>query len=86
LPASPHTAKLSPEINDAMTQGIAGGWNEYLALKTNEVDSGKLTSGNLFGTWELLKNNDLCRMAATIIGIYGNSKAEAMYPLYLVDA
>lgn len=25
-------------------------------------------------------------MAGTIIGIYGNSKEEAMYPLYRVDA
>ena len=26
------------------------------------------------------------RMAAAVLGIYGNSKAEAMYPVYFVDA
>ena len=47
---------------------------------------GKVTSGDLFGTREYLKNNYLYRMAAAVLGIYGNSKAEAMYPLYTVDA
>lgn len=79
-------AKLSPELKEALTQGIADGWNEYLAFKTTEIDTGKITSGDLFGTRAELKNNYLYRMAAAIVGIYGNSKAEAMYPLYSVDA
>ena len=33
-----------------------------------------------------MKNNYLYRMAAAVLGIYGNSKAEAMYPIYSVDA
>ena len=45
-----------------------------------------MTSGDLFGTREFLKNNYLYRMAAAVLGIYGNSKQEAMYPLYAVDA
>lgn len=79
-------ARLSPELKDALTQGIADGWNEYLAFKTREIDTGKITSGDLFGTRAELKNNYLYRMAAAIVGIYGNSKAEAMYPLYSTDA
>ena len=47
---------------------------------------GKVTSGDLFGTREYLKNNYLYRMAAAVLGIYGNSKQEAMYPVYYVDA
>jgi hypothetical protein len=39
----------------------------------------------MFGTREYLKNNYLYRMAAAIIGIYGNSRAEAMYPIYSAD-
>ena len=38
-----------------------------------------------FGTREYLKNNYLYRMAAAVLGIYGNSKQEAMYPVYYVD-
>lgn len=45
-----------------------------------------MTSGDLFGTREYLKNNYLYRMAAAVLGIFGNSKLEAMYPIYLSDA
>jgi hypothetical protein len=83
-PFDPET--LEPELKEALAQGIADGWNEYLAFKSGEVDTGKVTSGDLFGTRAELKSNYLYRMAAAIIGIYGNSKAEAMYPLYSVDA
>jgi hypothetical protein len=50
------------------------------------VDAKEVTSGDMFGTREFLKNNYLYRMAAAILGIYGNSKQEAMYPLYTIDA
>jgi hypothetical protein len=45
-----------------------------------------VTSGDMFGTREYLKNNYLYRMAAGALGIYGNSKQEAMYPVYGVDS
>ena len=80
------TSTLSPEFKDALGKGIADGWKDYITFKRDQVDSGKVTSGDLFGTREDLKNDYLRRMAAAIIGIYGNSKAEAMYPLYSVDA
>ena len=38
-----------------------------------------------FGTREHLKNNYLYRMGAAVMGIWGNSAAEAMYPTYYVD-
>ena len=50
------------------------------------VDAKEVTSGDMFGTREYLKNNYLYRMAAAVLGIYGNSKQEAMYPVYAVDA
>jgi hypothetical protein len=40
----------------------------------------------MFGTREHLKNNYLYRMAAAVVGIYGNSEMEAMYPVYAIDA
>jgi hypothetical protein len=45
-----------------------------------------LNSGDVFGTREYLKNNYLYRMGAAVLGIYGNSKQEALYPAYYVDA
>lgn len=77
--------KLSPELKQAMKDGIADGWNAYKELLTTEINTGKVTSGDLFGTREFLKNNDLYRMAAAVLGIYGNSKIEAMYPVYRQD-
>ena len=78
--------KLSPEIRQAIEQGVADAWKEFSEFKAAAVDSGKVTSGDLFGTREFLKNNYLYRLAAGILGIYGNSRAEAMYPFYTVDA
>jgi hypothetical protein len=40
----------------------------------------------MFGTREYLKNNYIYRMAAAVNGIYGNSKQEAMYPIFSLDA
>jgi len=78
-------SKLSPEIKAAIEQGIADGWVAFAGLK-KDVESGKVTSGDVFGTREYLKNNYLYRMGAAVLGIYGNSKQEAIYPTYYVDA
>jgi hypothetical protein len=78
-------SKLSPEIKAAIEQGIADGWVAFAGLK-KEVETGKVTSGDVFGTREYLKNNYLYRMGAAVLGIYGNSEQEAMYPTYYVDA
>ncbi len=40
----------------------------------------------MFGTREYLKNNCMYRMAGAILGIFGQSKEEAIYPVYAVDA
>ncbi len=77
--------KLSPEMKKAIEAGMADAWVEYGELK-KQMDAGKVSSGDTFGTREWLKNNYLYRMAAAIIGLYGNSRQEAMYPLYLVDS
>ena len=77
--------KLAPDIKEALAQGIADAWTDYADLK-KRVDAGDVTSGQLFGTREFLQNNYLYRMAAAILGIWGNSKVEAMYPIYSVDA
>ncbi len=77
--------KLSPEIRAAVEAGMADAWAELAKLQ-KRIDAKEVTSGELFGTREYLKNNYLYRMAAAVLGIYGNSKQEAMYPMYSVDA
>jgi hypothetical protein len=79
-------ASLSPDMRSAIEQGMADAWKEFEEFKTTQVDTGKITSGDFFGTRAYLKNNYLYRMAAAILGIYGNSKLEAMYPIYAIDA
>src|SRR2546423_15707542 len=78
-------SKLSPEMKAAVEQGVADAWAEFGGL-LKEFDAGKVTSGDVFGTREYLKNNYLYRMGAAVMGIYGNSKQEAMYPVYGVDS
>jgi hypothetical protein len=76
--------KLSPEMKTAIEQGMADAWATF-AGGVKLLDDGKMTSGELFGTREYMKNNYLYRMLATI-GIWGNSKQEAVYPIYRVDS
>jgi hypothetical protein len=78
-------SKLSPEIRAAMEQGMADGWADFNRVFA-QFNQGKVQSGDVFGTRAYLKNNYSYRMAAAVLGIYGNSKEEAMYPLYGVDS
>jgi hypothetical protein len=77
--------KLSPEMKTAIEQGVGDAWAEFAGLM-KQFDAGKVTSGEVFGTRKYLKNNYLYRMGAAVAGIYGNSKQEAMYPVYGVDS
>lgn len=77
--------KLSPEMITAIEGGMADAWQAFAEAK-KQVDAGKVTTGDVFGTREYLKNNYMYRMLAAVLGIYGNSKQEAMYPVYSVDA
>lgn len=77
--------KLSPEIKAAIEGGMADAWADFAQVK-KKMDVGEITSGDLFGTRERLKNNYLYRMTAAVLGIYGNTKEEAMYPPYAIDA
>lgn len=78
-------SRLTPEMKKAIEEGMADAWLELAGLK-KRIDAKEVTSGDTFGTREYLKNNYLYRMAAAVLGIYGNSKQEAMYPVYTLDA
>jgi len=78
-------SKLTPDMKKAIEDGMADAWADQAALK-KRIDAKEVTSGDMFGTREYLKNNYAYRMAGAVIGIYANSKDEAMYPAYTVDS
>jgi hypothetical protein len=76
---------LSPEVKQAMETGIKEAWSSDFAAFMKKVEKGEVTAGQLFGTREYLKNNYLYRMGAAVLGIFGNSEQEAIYPMYSTD-
>ena len=80
-----NASKLAPEIRKALEDGMSDAWAAFLEQK-KLMDAGKVSSADVFGTREYLENNYLYRMSAAVLGIYGNSKEEAIYPLYFIDS
>jgi len=77
---------LTPALQQAVQDGMADAWKEFAEFKATQIDTGKRPASEGFGTREFMKNDYLARMAAAALGIYGNSKEEALYPAYFVDA
>lgn len=77
---------MSKETLQAVQDGMADAWTELNTFKKDKLDSGQVTSADLFGTREALKDNYLYRMAAAVLGIYGNTAQEAIYPVLAVDS
>jgi len=76
---------LSPEMRKAVQDGMADAWATFKEYKETQLDTGKRTSADSFGTREFLNGHYLDRMSGAVLGIYGNSKDEAIYPVYFVD-
>src|SRR6202453_3360584 len=57
--------KLTPEMKAAIERGKADAWAEF-AGGVKQLDDGRLTSGDLFGTRQSMKNNYLNRWLGTI--------------------
>ncbi len=79
-------AALTPEQLRAVQAGIADAWNAFAKYKAEQIDTGKKSSADGFGTREFLHNDYLARMSSAVLGIYGNSKEEAHYPVYFTDS
>jgi len=77
---------LSPGMRSTVEGGMADAWAAFKAFKETELDTGRKTSGDGFGTRAFLDGDYLARMSSAVLGIYGNSKDEALYPAYFVDA
>ncbi|KAA1189481.1 DUF1254 domain-containing protein [Pseudohalioglobus sediminis] len=75
---------FSPDVQEAIGQGMADAWGDFAAAKAR-ADAGEVGSGDVFGTRQHLQNNYLYRMTGAVLGIWGNSEAEAIYPSYYVD-
>jgi hypothetical protein len=73
--------KLSPEMTKAIKDGRADALADFTVL-LQQFDEGKVTSGDVFGTRQFMKDNYLYRMGAAVLGIYGNSREDAIYPIY----
>ena len=58
----------------------------FAKYKAEQIDTGKKSSADGFGTREFLHNDYLVRMSSAVLGIYGNSKEEANYPAYFTDS
>jgi hypothetical protein len=77
---------FSPEIQEALAAGIHDAWKEFGELNVSKIQTGQVTSADVFGTREYLNNNYLYRMAGAVLGIYGHSKEECIYPFYQLDS
>ncbi len=86
---------FSPEIAEAIKGGVKDGFKEIEAFVAKETKD-PLTSAKIFGTREFLTksaaanygltNFYILRAVAAHTGLYGNSGAEAIYPLYMADS
>ena len=79
-------ASMTPGMQKAYLDGMADAWKAFDDFKTTQLDTGLTSSADMFGTRAFLKDRYINRMAAAVIGIYGNSKEEAIYPTYFVDS
>ena len=77
---------LSPELRRSLQDGMAEAWKAFEDYKTTQLDTGKATSADAFGTRAFLNARYIDRMSAAVLGIYGNSKDEAIYPVYFIDS
>jgi hypothetical protein len=77
---------LTPEMRTAIEGGMADAWAAMSALQTDKIDTGQVTAADLYGTREALNGNYLYRMAGAVLGIYGDTAAEAMSPRFVNDS
>ncbi len=86
-PGAPFKVKdLTAGQRKALEDGIADGRAEFAAFKKDKIDTHQVTSSDLFGSRDRLKNNYLYRYAGANMGIFGNSTDEAIYMSYFVDS
>ena len=78
-------SKFSPDVQQAINDGVKDS-DADLAGVMKLINTDQLSSGDMFGTRDFLKGNYLYRYAGAKLGLYGNSKQDAIYFGYFVDA
>ena len=78
-------SSFSPEIQQAINDGIKDA-NADLETVMKKINTDQVSSGDMFGTRDFLKDNYLYRFAGAKLGLYGNSKQDAIYFGYFADA
>jgi len=79
-------ATMDSDLKKAYTDGMLDAWVSYEDFIKTKVNTGEVVSGQVFGTREHLQNNYMYRMTGAQMGIWGNSKDEAIYPVYKLDS
>jgi hypothetical protein len=74
-----------PEIQQAINDGIKDSQAD-LDTVMKKINTDAVSSGDMFGARDFLKDNYLYRYAGAKLGLYGNSKQDAIYFGYFVDA
>ena len=77
-------ASFPPDIQQAITGGIADSGVDLKSV-IDKINSDQISSSELFGTRDFLKNNYLYRYVGAKLGLYGNSGADAIYFGYFAD-
>ncbi|MBL9128762.1 MAG: DUF1254 domain-containing protein [Verrucomicrobiales bacterium] len=77
---------LTSDTRKAIEAGIETVWKQDFATLMGRINAGAVGSGDLFGTRDFLNGNYLYRFAGAKLGLYGNSREEAVYPTYFVDS
>ena len=77
---------LTTEMQKAIQAGVVDSWAEFKEYKETQLDTGKKTSADGFGTRAFLNGSYIDRFSSAVLGIYGNSRDEAIYPVYFTDS
>ena len=77
--------KFPADIQQAINDGIKDSQAD-LDTVMKKINTDQVSSGDMFGTRDFLKGNYLYRYAGAKLGLYGNSKQDALYFGYFVDA
>jgi hypothetical protein len=78
-------AKLGSEGAKAVDEGIAQARQDEADMR-ERMQAGEVSATDLFGDRAFLNGQYLRRFIAADLGIYGNSKEEALYPNYFIDS
>ncbi len=79
-------SQLDPVVQAAIPKGMALAWKEAGEYKAKYMDTGIKGSADSFGTREFMQGKYVDRMLAAVLGIYGHTKEEAIYPAYFSDS